>query len=779
MSSIQPAQHKSPLVPSLFKTIRSGYSLGMLSKDVSAGITVGVVALPLALAFAIASGLTPERGLYTSIIAGFFMAFFSGSRFPVSGPTGAFVVIIYSIVSRHGYEGLVLTTLMAGILLVIFGFLRLGALVKYIPYPVTTGFTTGIALLIFSSQMKDFFGLPLVDTPPEFFDKWGAYAQNAMDFSPATFGVAVFTLLVILIVRHKIPKVPAPVVAVFLSTLLVWLFSLPTDTIGSRFGTLPTGFPDFTLPYGITFERIRELFPDALTIALLAGIESLLACVVADSMTGDRHNSNMELISQGIGNVASVFFGGFAATGAIARTATNVRAGAHSSVSAIVHSLFLVVVVMWLLPLTEYIPLAALAAVLVMVAYDMSDLRTVRHIFQGPKSDWSVMILTFALTVIFDLTVAVYTGVMLASLLFMRRMSELTGMEAQTVHRLLGMTWNEASHQVTFQKTEKEPLEAEAVIVDEMSMVDVSLFSALLRALRPGTRLVLVGDADQLPSVGAGNVFSDLIRSKKIETVFLREVFRQAEQSAIIRNAHRVNLGESPDLKGNQGDFFFLCRRDAQRAVATVLELCKTRLPDNMHIPAEQIQVLTPTRKGPCGTINLNRLLQEALNPRTPGKREILWGERVFRVGDRIMQTRNDYDVVWQKDDGTVGTGMFNGDVGRIAEIDAGGEWLALDFDGRKAPYSVEMLSEIDLAYAQTVHKAQGSEYRCVVLAAMPSAPSLMVRGVLYTALTRARELLVIVGDDAAIRSMAANDRQQKRYSGLKWRLCHAGDASE
>ena len=358
-----------------------------------------------------------------------------------------------------------------------------------------------------------------------------------------------------------------------------------------------------------------------------------------------------------------------------------------------------------------------------------------------------------------------------------KRMSELTGgMEAQTVHRLLGMSWNEATHQVTFQKTEKEPLEAEAVIVDEMSMVDVSLFSALLRALRPGTRLVLVGDADQLPSVGAGNVFSDLIRSKKIETVFLREVFRQAEQSAIIRNAHRVNLGETPELKGNQGDFFFLCRRDAQRAVSTVLELCKTRLPDNMHIPAEQIQVLTPTRKGPCGTVNLNRLLQEALNPKAPGKREILWGERVFRVGDRIMQTRNDYDVVWQKADGTVGTGMFNGDVGRIVEIDQSGEWLALDFDGRTAPYSAEMLSEIDLAYAQTVHKAQGSEYRCVVLATMPSAPSLMVRGVLYTALTRARKLLVMVGDDAAVRSMAANDKQQKRYSGLKWRLCHAGE---
>ena len=357
-----------------------------------------------------------------------------------------------------------------------------------------------------------------------------------------------------------------------------------------------------------------------------------------------------------------------------------------------------------------------------------------------------------------------------------KRMSELTGMEAQTIHRLLGTSWNEAAHQVTFQKTEKEPLEAEAVIVDEMSMVDVSLFSALLRALRPGTRLVLVGDADQLPSVGAGSVFSDLIRSGKIETVFLREVFRQAEQSAIIRNAHRVNLGQAPELKGNQGDFFFLCRRDAQRAVSTVLELCKTRLPENMHIPAEQIQVLTPTRKGPCGTVNLNRLLQEALNPKAPGKREILWGERVFRVGDRIMQTRNNYDVVWQKADGTVGTGMFNGDVGRIMEIDQSGEWLALDFDGRTAPYSLEMLSEIDLAYAQTVHKAQGSEYRCVVLAAMPSAPSLMVRGVLYTALTRARELLVMVGDDAAVCAMAANDRQQKRYSGLKWRLRHAGE---
>ena len=357
-----------------------------------------------------------------------------------------------------------------------------------------------------------------------------------------------------------------------------------------------------------------------------------------------------------------------------------------------------------------------------------------------------------------------------------KRMSELTGMEAQTVHRMLGMSWNESTHQVTFTKSEKEPLEADAVIVDEMSMVDLSLFSALLRALRPGTRLVLVGDADQLPSVGAGNVFSDLIRSGRVETVFLREVFRQAEKSAIIRNAHAVNMGEPPQLTNNQGDFFFLCRRDAERVVSTVVELCKTRLPDNMGVPSDQIQVLTPTRKGPSGTIRLNQYLQEALNPRAPGKMEIQWGDRLFREGDRIMQTRNDYDVVWEKPDGTIGTGMFNGDVGKIIQIDPSGEWLAVNFEDRIATYGVEMLNEVDLAYAQTVHKAQGSEYRAVVLAAMPAAQSLMVRGVLYTALTRARELLIVVGDDAAIRAMAANDRQQKRYSGLRWRLAHSGE---
>ena len=356
--------------------------------------------------------------------------------------------------------------------------------------------------------------------------------------------------------------------------------------------------------------------------------------------------------------------------------------------------------------------------------------------------------------------------------------SELTGMEAQTVHRLLGMTWNEAAHQVTFQKTEKEPLEAEAVIVDEMSMVDVSLFSALLRALRPGTRLVLVGDADQLPSVGAGNVFSDLIRSKKIETVFLREVFRQAEQSAIIRNAHRVNLGESPDLKGNQGDFFFLCRRDAQRAVATVLELCKTRLPDNMHIPAEQIQVLTPTRKGPCGTINLNRLLQEALNPRTPGKREILWGERVFRVGDKVMQVRNNYEIVWNRIGGEQGVGAYNGDIGIVESINVRERSMVVRMDDRRLLYPAENLNELEIAYAITVHKSQGSEFPAVILPVAQVPPRLCYRNLFYTGVTRARKLCVVAGRRDVVNSMMSNIRQNLRYSGL-CALLQAGQPPE
>ena len=357
------------------------------------------------------------------------------------------------------------------------------------------------------------------------------------------------------------------------------------------------------------------------------------------------------------------------------------------------------------------------------------------------------------------------------------RMSELCAREAQTIHRCLGMSYDDRTGEVTFKKGPQEPLEAEAVIVDEMSMVDLPLMQALLAALRPGCRLVMVGDPDQLPAVGPGNVFGDLIRSGVLPRVGLVEIFRQAEQSAIIRSAHAVNLGQAPDLKSNRGDFFFLCRRTSDRLLSTVVELCKTRLPEKMGIPAGEIQVLSPTRKGETGTVQLNRLLQAALNPPSPGKNQKAFGDLLFREGDRVMQTRNNYDVLWEREDGTAGTGIFNGDVGVIEDIDPAGELITIRFDGRVAVYTADLLGQLDLAYAITVHKAQGSEYRAVILLTAPTAPALMVRGVLYTAITRARELLILVGDDVVPGKMAENDRKARRYSGLRRRLKEGGAA--
>ena len=352
-----------------------------------------------------------------------------------------------------------------------------------------------------------------------------------------------------------------------------------------------------------------------------------------------------------------------------------------------------------------------------------------------------------------------------------KRLGEVTDCDAQTIHRALGMSYNDLTGQAAFKKNGSDPLEAHAVIVDEMSMVDLELMQALLEALRPGCRLVLVGDPDQLPSVGAGNVLGDLLRSTVVPTVSLTQVFRQAEQSAIIRNAHAVNMGQPPQLDSNQGDFFFLCRRSPDRLVQTVVELCRDRLPRNMNVPADQIQVLSPTRKGACGTAALNRALQAALNPPSPQKRQKQWSDVTFRVGDRVMQTKNNYDVLWEKDDGTAGSGIFNGDVGVIQDIDSSGELIVLRFDDRTATYTADLLSQLDMAYAITVHKSQGSEYPAVILVSAPAAPSLMVRGVLYTAITRARRMLIMVGDDAVPARMAENDRQQRRYSGLRRRL--------
>ena len=352
-----------------------------------------------------------------------------------------------------------------------------------------------------------------------------------------------------------------------------------------------------------------------------------------------------------------------------------------------------------------------------------------------------------------------------------KRLGEVAGREAQTIHRALGMSYNELTGQTAFKKNAQDPLEAHAVIVDEVSMVDIELMRSLLEALRPGSRMVLVGDPDQLPSVGPGNVLGDMLRSGVIPAVSLTQVFRQAEQSAIIRHAHAVDQGQPPRLDNGQGDFFFLRRRSPDALVQTVVELCRDRLPNNMGIPADQIQVLSATRKGACGTVALNRALQAALNPPDRTKRQKQWGDMTFRVGDRVMQTRNNYDVLWEKEDGSAGSGIFNGDVGVIQDIDPSGELITLRFDDRTAVYTADLLSQLDMAYAITVHKSQGSEYPAVLLASAPAAPSLMVRGVLYTAITRARKLLILVGDDTVPARMAANDKQQRRYSGLRRRL--------
>ena len=353
-----------------------------------------------------------------------------------------------------------------------------------------------------------------------------------------------------------------------------------------------------------------------------------------------------------------------------------------------------------------------------------------------------------------------------------KRLTEVTGEDASTIHRLLEAGIDPATGKMVFARDEDNPLKADAVIVDEMSMVDVLLLGSLLRAVPQGKRLILVGDPDQLPPVGPGSPFSDMLRSGVLPAVRLTEIFRQAQQSLIVMNAHRVNQGQMPELRNTQSDFFFMRRQSEQTLIQTVRDLCTTRLPKNMGIPPEQIQVLSPTRKGAVGTGSLNLMLQAALNPPTPEKKERQFGDFSFREGDRVMQIRNNYDIMWQKTDGSaVGAGIFNGDVGTVASIDPGAETMTVVFDDKKAEYDFSQLGELELAYAVTVHKSQGSEYRAVILTAWNGSPYLMSRSVLYTAITRARELLIIVGREETVQAMTENAKKNRRYTGLKLRL--------
>jgi SulP family sulfate permease len=418
-------------VPKSIVCLKEGYTRERLLRDLIAGVVVGIVALPLALAFAIASGVPPARGLYTAIIAGFLISALGGSRVQIGGPTGAFVVIVYGIVAKFGYDGLVVCTLIAGVILVILGLARLGGLIKFIPYPVITGFTSGIAVIIFSGQVKDFLGLKMGAVPAEFGDKWVAYAEHLASIDGTTALVALGTLAVLILWPKISTMIPGPFVAMIAATAVVKIFHLPVATIGSRFGAVPSSLPAPHLP-AVQWMDLKQFVSPALTIALLAAIESLLSAVVADGMIGGRHKSNMELVAQGIANIASPIFGGIPATGAIARTATNVRTGGRTPLAGMVHAVTLLLILVFFGRWAAMVPLCALAAILVMVAYHMSEWRSFAGLLRAPRSDLVVLLLTFGLTVFVDLTVAVQVGIVVASLLFMRRMADLTQVQGVT-----------------------------------------------------------------------------------------------------------------------------------------------------------------------------------------------------------------------------------------------------------------------------------------------------------------------------------------------------------
>jgi SulP family sulfate permease len=419
------------LEPKLFTILRNGYTKELFLSDLTGGVIVGIVALPLAIAFAIASGVKPEQGLYTAIIAGLIVAVFGGSRVQIAGPTGAFIIIIFGIIQKYGYDGLAVATIMAGVILVIMGIARLGTLLKFVPYPLIVGFTSGVALLIFSTQIKDFFGLSLTEVPSEFVSKWIVYGQNISGLNLTSLLVGLSSLIIIIFWPKISHRIPGPLAALVLVTAAVHIFDIKVETIGSRFGSVPNTFPVPGFPH-VTWQIITNLFSPALTIALLGGIESLLSATVADGMMRTRHRSNMELIAQGLANIVSPLFLGIPATGAIARTATNIKNGGRTPVSGIVHSVVLFLIMIFLGKWAMLIPMPVLAAILIVVSYNMSEWRSFIKILKSPKSDVAVLISTFILTVLVDLTVAIEVGIILAALLFMKRMSEVSQVNVLT-----------------------------------------------------------------------------------------------------------------------------------------------------------------------------------------------------------------------------------------------------------------------------------------------------------------------------------------------------------
>ena len=411
-----------PKLISLLDDKESGFSKEQFLKDLIAGIIVAIIALPLSIALGISSGVSPEKGLITAIIAGFIISLLGGSRVQIGGPTGAFVVIVFGIIQNHGVDGLIIATFMAGIILVLFGLLRFGSLIKYIPYPITVGFTSGIAITLLSTQVKDFLGLSITKTPSEFIPKWEAYISHMNTTNLYTLAIGLLALIISIFWPKINKKIPGSLIALIVTTLVVFIFNLPVATIGSQFGKISSNIPIPHIP-NLNLNTLKALIGPAFTIALLGGIESLLSAVVSDGMIGDKHNSNAELIAQGLANIGSSLFGGIPATGAIARTAANVKNGGRTPISGIVHSITLLLIMLVFMPLAKFIPLTTLSAILIIVSYNMSEWRTFKAILKAPKSDIAILLITFFLTVLFDLVIAIVIGMIVSMCLFIRRVA--------------------------------------------------------------------------------------------------------------------------------------------------------------------------------------------------------------------------------------------------------------------------------------------------------------------------------------------------------------------
>jgi SulP family sulfate permease len=534
---------KRTFEPKIITVLREGYHLKDFGRDALAGIIVGIVAIPLALAFAIASGVKPEQGLITAIFAGFLISFFSGSRVQIGGPTGAFIILIFGIVQKYGYDGLALATIMAGVLLVLMGAMRLGDIIKYIPYPVTVGFTSGIALVIFTTQIPDFFGLKLGQLPGEFVDKWGAYAHGITTINFFAVALAILTIAIIQIWPRITRRIPGTIIAIFITTILAQWLKLPVETIAGRFGTVSNAIPWPKLPY-INFLMFKDLIQPAFTIALLAGIESLLSAVVADGMLGTRHRSNMELIGQGIANIISPLFSGLPATGAIARTAINIKNGGRTPIAGLIHALTVLVIYLFCARWVGLIPMACLAGILVGVAYQMSEWRHFQRLLRSPTSDVLVLLLTFGLTVFVDLTVAIEVGVVMAAFLFMHRMASITNIQwiddencVDRPHEYDGVPEGIEIFEINgpfffgaadkFRDTLGSIKKMPKVLILRMSAVPsidatalISLERLILSAGREGTNVILAGvnkrvfkvmfKAGSLERIGPDRIFSDV-----------------------------------------------------------------------------------------------------------------------------------------------------------------------------------------------------------------------------------------------------------------------------